>query len=273
MATATGSRPVRAHALAGRTIVVTRPERQAGTLAKLILEAGGTPVLFPVIEILDVEDTSPLVALIERLSDFDIAIFISPNAVEKAMNLIASHGGFPSSVRVATVGKGSATLLRRLGIANVIAPSGRFDSEALLELPEMNAVAGSRIVIFRGDGGRDLLGDTLVARGATVEYAECYRRSKPGVDASLLFDLWMREELAGMVITSSEGLRNLLDLVGPTGRSRLKETLLFVPHARVAQTARALGLSQVVLTGPNDDGVVEGMIDWWSEGHASRAPV
>lgn len=268
-----GSRPVRPGALTGRTIVVTRPERQAGALVELIHRAGGTPVVFPVLEILEVDDPGPLVALCGRLAQFDLAIFISPNAVQKAMDLISAHGGFPPGLRAATVGKGSAAELRRLGIADVIAPSKRFDSEALLELPEMHAVAGKHIVIFRGDGGRELLGDTLVARGATVEYAACYRRSKPGADAAPLLRLWSRDEISGCVITSSEGLRNLWEMVGPAGRVWLEQTLLFVPHPRVAETARALGSTRVVLTGPNDEGVLEGMIAWWSEGHAPRRPV
>jgi uroporphyrinogen-III synthase len=226
-----------------------------------------------VLEILDVDDPGPLNDLVGRLAEFDIAIFISPNAVQRATTLIAAHGGIPPGLRVATVGKGSAAELRRFGIDRVIAPSVRFDSEALLELSEMQTVAGKRIVIFRGDGGRELLGDTLAARGAIVEYAECYRRSKPSVDAAPLLRLWTRNELSAFVITSSEGLRNLFEIVGQGAQHLLKETLLFVPHARVAETARALGLTRVVLTGPNDEGVVEGMIDWWSEGHASRASV
>jgi uroporphyrinogen-III synthase len=273
MAHTAGSQPVPAGALAGRTIVVTRPAPQAGALAALIREAGGTPIVFPVLEILDVDDPGPLVALIGRLARFDFAIFISPNAVKKAMTLIASHGGFPPGLRAATVGKGSAAELRRFGIADVIAPSDRFDSEALLDLPGMHAVAGKRIVIFRGDSGREALGDTLVARGASVEYAACYRRSKPSADPSALFRLWTRDELSAFVITSSEGLRNLFEMVGPTGRPWLEQTLLFVPHVRVADTARALGSTRVVLTGPNDEGVLEGMIDWWSEVRTPRTPL
>jgi len=265
------SGPVRALALTGRTIVVTRPQRQAGALAALIREAGGTPLVFPALEIGNVEDSARLLELVGRLRDFDMAIFISSNAVEKAMDLIASHGGYPPGLRTATVGKGSAAQLQQRGVAQVIAPSERYDSEALLDLPQMRAVAGWRIVIFRGDGGRDLLGDTLLARGASVEYAECYRRSKPDIDASPLVGLWARNELSGIVITSSEGLRNLFEIVGSAGRPSLMKTLLFVPHPRIAETAHALGLTQVVLTEPNDEGILKGMIDWWSAGGASRA--
>ena len=272
MAESARSRPVPPGALAGRTIVVTRPERQAGALADLIREAGGTPVVFPVLEIRDVDDPGPLAALVGRLAQFDLAVFISPNAVQKAMSSISARGGFPPGLLAATVGKGSAAELRRHGVAGVIAPSERFDSEALLELPQMQAVAGKRIVIFRGQGGRELLGDTLAARGATVEYAECYRRAKPDADPTPLLELWARDALSGIAITSSEGVRNLFEMVGPAGRGWLAQTLLFVPHERIAETARSLGSTRLVLTGPNDEGVVAGMIDWWSVGHAPRTP-
>jgi uroporphyrinogen-III synthase len=272
MAQTADSRPSGAGALAGRTVVVTRPERQAGALAELIRKAGGTAVVFPLLDILDIDDTAPILALIGRLAEFDLAVFISPNAVQKAMDLIGAHGGLPRGLRVATVGKGSAAELRRLGIADVIAPPERFDSEALLALPEMRAVAGQRIVIFRGVGGREVLGDTLAARGAIVEYAACYHRSKPGANPSPLFRLWMQDQLSAFVITSSEGLRNLFDIVGPAGRARLEQTLLFVPHPRVAETAHALGSTRVVLTGPNDQGVLAGMVDWWSKSHAPSTP-
>lgn len=273
MAHTAGPRRLRAGPLAGRTVVVTRPEGQAGALAELIRAAGGTPVVFPVLEIREVDDPGPLLDVVGRLAQFDLAVFVSPNAVQKAMSVIAACGSLPRHVRAATVGKGSATALRRAGVVDVIAPSARFDSEALLELPQMQAVAGQRIVIFRGQGGRELLGDTLAARGATVEYAECYRRARPDADPAPLFELWARDALAGIAITSSEGVRNLFDMVGPTGRPWLAQTLLFVPHERIAETARALGATRLVHTGPNDEGVLAAMIDWWSGGDSARTPV
>lgn len=268
---AAAPRPSGARPLEGRCIVVTRPEHQADALAALIREAGGTPVLFPVIEILDVEDSQPLIALIARLSSFDLAVFVSPNAVNKAMEFIVKRGGMPAGLRVATVGKGSARELRRGGIEEVIVPDDGSDSEALLALPEMRAVAGKRVIIFRGDGGRELLGDTLAARGASVEYAQCYRRARPSTGAERSLDLWARRELSGFVITSSEGLRNLFDMAGETGRQRLSATPLFVPHPRIAETARALGLSRVIVTRPGDEGIVQGLIDWWSRHAAPHA--
>jgi uroporphyrinogen-III synthase len=271
MDSATAPLPTSARPLDGRCIVVTRPAHQAGALAARISKAGGTPVLFPVIEILDVEDSQPLMELIARLSRFDLAVFVSPNAVNKAMNAVATHRGWPPGLRAAAVGKGSARELRRRGIPGVIAPEDGFDSEALLALPEMQDVAAKRVVIFRGAGGRELLGDTLLARGASVEYAECYRRARPSCDAEGLFELWARQQLSGFVVTSSEGLRNLVEMAGERGRQRLAATPLFVTHPRIAETAHALGMSRVIRTRPGDEGIVQGLIDWWGVGCAPLA--
>lgn len=259
------SEAVTGRPLAGRGIVVTRPAHQAAELAELIKAAGGNVILFPVIEIVAVNDLQPLLALIDRLDQFDLAIFISPNAVNQAMNLIKSRRGLPPRLKLAAIGRGGVMELRHLGVSEVIAPAARFDSEALLELPELKNVSGKRIVIFRGDGGRELLGDTLIRRGASIEYAECYRRSRPQTDAAPLLKAWAGNELHAITLTSSGGLHNLFDLVGKLGQSWLRKTPLFVPHPRIEQTARELGLTTVVLTAQGDAGLVQGLAQWFAE--------
>lgn len=254
--------------LAGRGIVVTRPAHQARGLADLIHAAGGHAIVFPVLEILDAEDLRPLNALIDRIDEFDLAIFISPNAVSKALNLIRARRALPAALRIAAIGRGSVNALGRFGVTDVIAPAARFDSEALLALPALAEVAGKRVVIFRGEGGRELLGDTLTERGARLEYAECYRRGKPNVDAAPLMKAWARGELHAIVITSSEGLRNLFDIVGKLGQAWLRRTPLIVPHPRIAETARELGLANVVLTEAGDEGICAGLC--WYFGAVAR---
>lgn len=246
--------------LSGRHIVVTRPAGQARHLAEAIEGCGGFAVLFPVLAIHDLEDPAPLADIASRIERFDLAIFISPNAVTRALTAITAQRPWPANTRVAAMGQSSERELVQFGLAEVIAPVGRFDSEALLELPQMRAVAGQRIVIFRGDGGRELLGDTLTARGATVEYVECYRRGKPALDAAPLLRLWARGELDAITATSSEGLRNLFEMVGSLGQTWLRTTPLLVPHRRIAEEAARLGLVSVVTTGPGDDGLLAGLI-------------
>ena len=253
----------KAKSLSGKGIVVTRPAHLAAHLAELIRAAGGNPILFPAIEIVEVEALQPLIALIDRLDEFELAIFISPNAVSHGMQLIKARRALPPRLKLAAIGRASVRELKRFGVAAAIAPA-RFDSEALLELPELANVAGKRIVIFRGAGGRELLGDTLIARGAALEYAECYRRGRPRADAAPLLEAWARNELQAITVTSSEGLHNFFDLVGSRGESWLRKTPLFVPHPRIGETARGLGLTAVVVTAQGDEGLVQGLMQWFA---------
>ena len=252
------------HSLAGRGIVVTRPAHLAGELERLIRASGGNPILFPVLEIRDVADPGPLDALIARLDEFDLAIFISPNAAEKAMHLITARRALPARLAVAAIGSGGVRTLGRYGVTRVIAPAGRYDSEALLEQPALTDVKGKRVVIFRGEGGREVLGDTLAARGALVEYAECYRRCRPDTDAAPLLAAWAGSTLDAITASSSESVRNLHDMVGSSGRERLGRTPLFVPHPRIAETAHALGLARLIVTGAGDEGLVAGMSEFFA---------
>lgn len=255
---------VQKSALAGRHIVVTRPAGQATHLAEALVERGAQPVLFPVLAIEAVADTTPILDAAIRLDQYDWAMFVSPNAVDKALAVILAQRQWPASVRVATVGQSSEAALARHGIRDVVSPQERFDSEALLELPPFVDVQGKRVIIFRGDSGRDLFGDTLKARGATVDYVTCYRRTRPALDPAPLLKLWSEGKLAAMTVTSSEGLRNLYDMVGKVGQGWLKRTPTFVPHARIAEQARALGLHNVVQTGPADAGLLAGLNDYFS---------
>jgi len=249
--------------LKGKSIVVTRPAHQAEALARLIKDAGGRPILFPVIEIRDVKDPWAVTRLVDRLDHFDLAIFVSPNAAERAMKLISARRKFPRRLQVATVGGASVRALERFGITGVIAPQGRYDSESLLELPELAAVTGRRVVIFRGEGGRELLGETLRERGAAVEYAECYRRVRPELDAAPLLQVWSGKGIDAITVTSSEGLRNFAEMIGPAGRERLPGTPLFVPHPRIAEAAHGLKVRKVIVTGPGDEGLLTGLAHYF----------
>ncbi len=237
-------------ALAGVTVLVTRPAHQAGQLVRLIEAAGGRALRFPTIEIADPENPALLDQLLARLDQFDLAVFVSPNAAHRALALMRARGALPARLRIAAVGSGTVRALNDLGCAEVLAPAGRFDSEALLELPELNDVAGKRIAIFRGAGGRGLLGETLRARGARVEYAECYRRVRPRADAGALLRRWARGELDIVTVTSAEGLQNLHELLGPGGREYLLKTPIVVVSARLAQACRALGFEHEPLVAP-----------------------
>ncbi len=250
--------------LDGINVLVTRPAHQSTFLSDGIRAVGGNPILFPVLEITEIQDRTALLDLINRLETFDLAIFVSPNAVNKGMRLITQQAALPSSLRFATVGKGSAEALHQFGVDRVIHPDERFDSEALLEMGALQQVAGKRVVIFRGVGGRPLLGDALRQRGAEVEFAECYCREKPNIDVAPLLESWSQGKINAVIITSSEGLRNLFDIIGQIGQQLLKLTPMFTTHERIARTARDLGLEHVVKTEKTgDEGLLLGLQDYF----------
>jgi uroporphyrinogen-III synthase len=254
-----------ASGLAGKHVVVTRPVAQAAHLASALIALGAKPVLFPVLAILDLEDLNHLLDVAIRLDGFDLAVFVSPNAVDKALSAMLGKRPWPARLPAATMGRSSEQALAKFGITDIVAPSERFDSEALLELPELQDMTGKRVIVFRGDGGRELLGDTLTRRGAEVEYVTCYRRGKPDLDSAPLLKLWSDGQLDAITVTSSEGLRNLFDMLGKLGQAWLKKTPLFVPHQRIAEQAHNLGCQAVVQTGPADDGLVAGLLEYFRE--------
>jgi uroporphyrinogen-III synthase len=237
-----------AAALAGKRILVTRPRELAQGLADLISGAGGEPVLYPAVEIRDPRDPAAARALLARAGQFELAVFVSPTAVRRACAL---HAG-PWPRRVAAIGEGTRRELAARGFTEVIAPAGRADSEALLELP---AMAGWRsVLILRGDGGRALLGDTLAARGARVEVAECYRRARP--EGAPL----PAGRLDAICVNTSEALENLAGLLG---RERMAEAPLFVSHPRIAGLAAQRGLPRTHLAGPGDAEMLAALVAYF----------
>lgn len=247
--------PTTARGLVGRTIVVTRPAERAGALAALIEQAGGRAMLFPAIGVRDLDPAEVPGAALDGLDGFDLAVFVSPVAVQKALALLRARrtdGRWPVGVRVAAVGSGTRRALERENIGGVIAPAGRADSEALLALPELAEVSGWKVIVFRGDAGREFLGDTLRGRGARVEYAQCYRRVRPQADCAPLIAAWEAGTLDAVSVTSGEGLANLCDMLGAAGRGWLARTPMFVAHPRIGEQASALGMGCVRVAGPGD---------------------
>lgn len=247
--------------LAGCNIVITRPAAQATSLAALVSSHGGNPVVFPLLEIAPLEDYSAFDRVTAHLAQYDWAIFISINAVENSMPRILQHSTWPASTRCAGIGPTTANALSQFGIANILTPQEKFDSEGLLALPEMQDMRGKKVIIFRGIGGRELIAQTLRERGAEVEYAECYRRFNPQVDAGDLPTLWQNKALHAIVVTSSEALRNLLalgNMPGNDGKAMwLKNTLVCVNNARIGELAQRHDLHVAVAAGPGDEAMLD----------------
>ena len=252
------SRPDAAGPLAGHGILVTRPARQAGAFAQKIAALGGSPVVFPAIAILPPADPAALARAHAALDAYDIAVFVSANAVEYGA---PDPQRWPAGLIAFAPGPGTAEALAAVGIAGARVPATTFDSEGLLALPELAVVAGRKALIFRGDGGREHLGDTLRARGAQVDYVTCYRRAKPVSGAAGLAEAFRDGRIDAVTITSSEGLDNLWALADDATRTGWRSVPTFVPHPRIAEHARRLGLIARETAG-GDAGLVAGLVEW-----------
>jgi uroporphyrinogen-III synthase len=246
--------------LAGAGILVTRPARQAAGIASRIAALGGAPVIFPAIVILPPADSAALERAHAALGGYDFAVFISANAVEYGA---PDARRWPAGLVALAPGPGTAGVLVDAGINDVRVPATSFDSEGLLALPELAAPQGKRVVIFRGDGGREHLGETLRARGAQVDYVACYRRAPPGSGAAGLAEAFARGRIDAVTITSSEGLDNLWALADEATRMAWRARPTFVPHPRIAARARALGLLTVATAG-GDAGLIAGLLEWFA---------
>lgn len=232
--------------LAGLTVVVTRPTHQAQGLCLKIIAQGGEAIAFPVIEIQPPTDLKKLQSQLANLSHYDLAIFVSANAVLEISNLMDLKTAWPQRLLIACVGQATARTLQQQGrSADIVAPPP-YNSETLLSTAALQNMQGKRVLIFRGEGGRELLAETLRTRGAQVEYAESYRRGMPSVSSEPLAKAWQQNKTLLFVVTSNEGLQNLFDRLHEQFDGKLLDSSLIVVSERAVTLAMELGFKQKI---------------------------
>ena len=231
--------------LHGLGVLVTRPREQSDALCERIEASHGRPVRFPVLEILPPADPGAARRVLAEAQRADLLVFVSANAVHHAYPLLPEV--LPAGLDIAAVGRATAGALAEVGLEPTLVPGGRFDSEGLLALPGLQEMEGRRVIIVRGEGGREKLRQVLESRGAQVQYAEVYRRQCVQRSAANLVASW--EQLAQAVtVTSVEILECLWQLLGEAGQELLRQTPLVVLSERIAARARALGCARVLVT-------------------------
>ncbi|MFM0355409.1 fused uroporphyrinogen-III synthase HemD/membrane protein HemX [Paraburkholderia nemoris] len=261
------------------TVVITRPAGQSNELIAQLAAAGIDVLDFPLIDIAPVTDEAPLRAALASLERYALVVFVSPNAVDHAF--ARSDAIWPHALPIGVVGPGSVQALVRHGVAapayTIISPpsapeedTARFDSEGLFAAIDTalgaTSLEGKRVLIVRGDGGREWLADRLREAGAEVETVAAYRRLVP----EPTIGGWARVHalLAGAphawLLTSSEGVRNLHELaqehLTADEITQLKHADLVTPHPRIAQTARALGFDSITVSGAGDERIARALL-------------
>jgi len=246
--------------LNGACVLVTRPEHQAENLSRLIEQRGGIAVRFPTLEIVS-RDDDRIKSTLANLDGFQWVVFISANAVNFALK--ANSGKIPrtKSVRFAAVGQATAQAMKMAGLPVDLVPEYGYNSEALLEMPQLQQVEGQNCLIVRGEGGREQLATTLRSRGAEVDYLEVYKRIIPRMDSSPVVELLAQHRLDVITVTSAEALQNLSLMLGEKNIKLLSLIPLVVVSDRIRCLAADMGFNRITVTdSPIDTAILETVI-------------
>lgn len=225
-------------------VLLTRPAEESATLAATLSEAGIFSSSLPLLDIEPLPITPERQAVLRDVGRYCAVIVVSKPAARLALQQLDQ--AWPH-LRWFSVGAATAQVLADRGL-DVHYPQTGDDSEALLQLPALReAIArpDARVLILRGEGGRELLAERLREQGASVDYLELYRRFLPAYDSGVLTQRIQLERLNGLVVSSGQGFLHLQALAGPDW-PQVAQMPLFVPSPRVYEMARAAGAEKVV---------------------------
>jgi uroporphyrinogen-III synthase len=240
-------------------VIVTRPAAQAADWVERLRASAIDAAALPLIGIAPVTDASALHAAWHDLAQRDLLVFVSPNAAEQFFAARPAGAAWPARLQAGSPGPGTTHVLAGLGVpaAVIVEPAddaAQFDSESLWARLRTQAWAGRRVLIVRGDCGRDWLAQTLRDAGAQVDHVAAYRRVAPALDAgqaSLLRAALDRPESHLWFFSSSEAIDNLAasPLVGDATVDWSRANAL-ATHPRIAARARQLGFARVTEARP-----------------------
>jgi uroporphyrinogen-III synthase len=235
-------------------VIVTRPALQALPWVDRLRVLGVDAVALPLIDIAAAEDAAPLAAAWQGLAGHALVMFVSANAVVHFFAQRPAGAAWPAGALAGSTGPGTSAALLEAGvdadcIAEPAADAPSFDSEALWARLSEREWAGRRVLVVRGEHGRDWLADTLRAHGAQVEFVSAYRRLPPVPDAdgqALLAAALAAPESHLWHFSSSEAVGRLAAMAATMmPADGWRRSLALASHPRIAEAARALGFGRV----------------------------
>lgn len=250
------------------SVLVTRPAGQAGALLEALAAAGFGPLYHrPMLLLEPLESLSP--AQRQPLLDLDIyqhVIFISANAVRFGMARIDEYWPqLPAGLNWYAIGETTAQMLRERGLSP-LTPGQEMNTEGLLSLPQLQSVGDERVLIVKGQGGRATLRQSLEQRGARVDELACYRRCCPQLPVQELPELLRDAAIDVVLISSGEGLGNMLTLLSAEETTKFSDIGLIVPSPRVAALAQQAGFNNVVTAANASDAAMLQALQQWQAG-------
>lgn len=236
------------HSLHGLRILNTRPKRQAQKLSQTILEAGGIPVECPTLEIRAVNPS--WVQDLPDLTTVHQAIFISANAVHHCFKRLTQHNiKWPTHIEVIAIGQSSATALTKYGLLSNEIPEYP-NSEHLLSLNTLKHVANQTVLLFKGEGGRSLIEEDLLRKGAKVLPQLVYKRVMPKINAELITSIWRNDRVDIILLTSEQSINNLFKMFGHEALEWIQSKPCLVISERLAKAASLFGIQEIVVSHP-----------------------
>jgi len=235
--------------LADLHVLVTRPAEQQRILKQAIEARAGKVLCLPLIKISALDQSQAvqrITSKVQNLDNYQILIFVSTNAVKYGAEIINNFWPqFPAGLTVLAMGPSTAKCAADLLQLEVLQPITGMTSEDLLKLPLLNNVSGKKIGIIRGQGGRELLAETLRSRGAQVDYLEAYARERVDYATMSFCNQLHSAEVNVLSVTSSESL-NRLDSLLADNKEEMSLLPLLVPSQRVAEQGLKLGFTKPV---------------------------
>lgn len=231
----------------GWRLLLTRPAEDSLALAQTLAEQGVYSSNLPLLEIEPLPVSDENRSIIYNLAAYCAVIVVSKPAARLGLEMVDEIWPQPPMQTWFTVGAATAQILDDYGL-RVFFPEQGDDSEALLELPQLQeAISGydPKVLIMRGEDGRELLAERLREQGVVVDYLALYRRNLPHYPAFTLPQRVAAERLNGLVVSSGQGFQHLRELAGDAW-PQLAQMPLFVPSPRVAELAREAGAQTVV---------------------------
>lgn len=263
--------------LFGRRVLVTRAAGQAGSLSRLLEDAGAEVLEFSTIEIRAVDDYTALDQAISELKGkpgaFDWVVFASANAVDyffQRLLFLGVDARALGGAKIAAVGTATAATLKNHELSADLVPAD-FKAEGLLDEFGKLGVAGKRVLIPRAVEARGVLPKGLMKMGAEVVLASVYQNvlAKGPVDK-------VKEELARgridyITFTSGSTVRNFAHLLAAEGGlpsvvGRAKVAVIGPVTAEVAKR-RGLGVD-IIPPESTIPALVEAVVEeaWSDEG-------
>ncbi len=246
-------------------VLITRPRAQADRLKNLIIANGGIPVSYPVFDIVSQAGSESMDSALKQLGNVALIIIVSIHAARSLAATCQQLGiGIPTGTKVAAIGPATAKCLVTQGIPVDIQPVGSIDSEGLLASLANVDLKDRSVIIFRGQNGREFLGESLRSNGAKVIQLESYQRQLNPDPIQPSLNYWLCGERQILIASSVAIIKGVLDKVGSADHNRVKSCPLVVFSERIANACRELGFvgAITIAARPDDKSVVEAAINY-----------